>query len=193
MNKIQLHAKDFMGTATTNVKHVAVLGGSMIISQKFIDLKAIADRFNIKVESGSMIEKVITHQGAIKFLLPIIILHFTRNKSISKHELFKWAMLGLMLQGMLQEANQLSGGKSGQIGDDNLDEQMRKAAEEIKQGMHGEYLGDNPTTQYIPSVQGTNPTTEYIPSVQGAYMETGAGVAGGDDDYSFLRGDDDDF
>ena len=182
-----------MGTATTNAKHVGVLGVSMIVSQKFIDFRAIAERFNIKVEKDSAIDKVLTHQGAIKFLLPIIILHMTRNKSISKNDLFKWAMLGLMLQGLLQEANTLTSGKSGAIGDADLDEQMRKAAAEIKAGMQGEqqYIGENPTTQYIPSVQG-NPTTEYIPSVQGEYLENGAGVAGRDDDYSFLHDDDDD-
>ena len=86
MHKITLHAKDFMGTATTNAKHVGVLGVSMIVSQKFIDFRAIAERFNIKVEKDSAIDKVLTHQGAIKFLLPIIILHMTRNKSISKND-----------------------------------------------------------------------------------------------------------
>lgn len=195
MHKITLHAKDFMGSAVLNGKIVGTLAVSTIVAQKFIDLKAIAEKFNITIESGSIIEKVIDHQGAIKVIAVLIVLHLTKNKSIGKNDLFKWAMIGLMFQGTLQEINQLSGDKAGQIGTKELDEEMKKAAEYIDKNMNGnqEYIGANPTEEFIPSVNG-NPTQMFIPSVQGNEMlENGTGVAGGEEesDYSFLSGDED--
>jgi hypothetical protein len=186
-HKLTLHAKDFAGTAMQNGKIVALVSAGAIASQKFLDLKELATKFNMNIEVGSTTEKILDHQGAIKVAITITAMHFMKNK-MDKHAWLKWIMIGLMLQGALQEINQLTGDKAGQIGESNLDEEFKKAAEEIKAGLHGnELIQGNPTTEYVPSVQG-NPTTEYVPSVQGAFEES-AGVSG-NEDYAFMFGED---
>lgn len=184
MHKISLHTKDFISSAHVNAKTVGVVAGSMIMSQKFLDLGELAKKFNVDVDNNKLFSTVITHQGAVKFVLALIALHLTKKKKIGKNEIFQWAMIGIMIQGGLQEINHLSNGGSGQIGDTDLDEQMKEAARKIKEGMSG------------------NPTEEVNTGVAGHYeLEDGTGVAGnpteeintgvaGQDEYSFLHGDD---
>lgn len=187
MHKLTLHAKDIMGSVAVNGKIVAIVAGSAIMSQKFLDLKEIVGKFS-PVETGSTMEKILDHQGAIKVVGGMAALHLLRNKSIGKNDLFKWAMIGLMLQGAIQEVNQLTGDGAGQIGESAIDKEMKEAAEHIKKNMSG-----NPTTEFVPSVQGQetigegNPTMQYTPSVQGSALENGTSV-GHEDDYSFLHG-----
>jgi hypothetical protein len=188
MHKLTLHAKDLMGTLVTNGKIVGLVAGGAIVSQKFLDLKELATKFNVTIETGSTVEKILDHQGAIKVVGSMAALHFARNTKIGKNDMFKWIMVGVMLQGALEEVNQLTGDAAGQIGESPIDKEMREAAEHIKKNLSGDgqtTIG-NPTTQYPTGVSG-NPTTEYPTGVSGA-MEEGTGVSGMDDDYSFLHG-----
>lgn len=186
MHKVVVHAKSIGQTVASNSKTVGVMALSMIAAQKFIDLKSIAEKFKIDVKEGSMVEKVLEHQGALKFVIALIVIHATKNKGISKHEWFKWAMLGLMLQGALQEINAVTKGKSGQIGksDEEIDKEMKQAMENIRAGMQGDgnTIGlQNPTEQFTPSVNGQeNPTEMYTPAVSGlgSFEDQGSSVAG---------------
>ena len=133
VHKLQLHAKDLMGTLAENGKIVGLVAGGAIISQKFLDLKEIIGKFS-PIETGSTMEKVLDHQGAIKVVGSMAALHFTRNTSIGKNNMFKWLMVGVMLQGALEEVNQLTGDAAGQIGDgkSGIDKEMEEAAAHIK-------------------------------------------------------------
>lgn len=196
VHKLQLHAKDLMGTLAENGKIVGLVAGGAIVSQKFLDLKEIVGKFS-PVETGSTMEKVLDHQGAIKVVGSMAVLHFTRNTSIGKNNMFKWLMVGVMLQGALEEVNQLTGDAAGQIGAESaIDKEMKEAAEHIKNNMSGgeqQAIG-NPTQEYPTGVAGNeqNPTQQYPVSVAGGALEDGTGVAGGFDESSFMNigGDD---
>ena len=93
----------------------------------------------------------------------------------------KWAIIGVMLQGGLQELNTLTGGKTGQIGNVDtaeLDEQMRRAVEDIKNGMNGtQNQLQGVTDEYPSSVAGV---TDQYPSSVAGYLDAqwGGTVAG---------------
>lgn len=157
----------------------------MVASQKFLDLRSIATSMGVSVTEGdgSMLDTVLTHQGAIKVVTAGLAVMLLRKTKIGKSELFKLLALGIMIQGSLQEINVLTGGTDYQIGDAELNKAMEEAAAEIKKNLSGNengrytYLGENPTTMYTPSV-GANPTTMYTPQVgsRSNTFEDGTGV-----------------
>ena len=163
--KIQLHAKDFGQTAMHNGKIVGLLAVGTVASQKFLDFGALAERFKLNVSPDNAL---IKHQGAVKLVGGIAALHIWGKKM---PDWAKWLIIAVMLQGGLQELNTLTGGKSGQVGDKDLNEQMKDAASEIEKAMSGV------TDQYTTSVAGV--TDEYTTSVSG-YLQPGWGgtVAG---------------
>jgi hypothetical protein len=197
---LKVHGKDLMSTVATNGKIVGLVAGGAILSQKFLDFKEIAAKFT-SVETGSTLEKVLDHEGAIKVVGGMAALHFTRNTKLGKNDMFKWVMVGVMLQGAIQEINVLTSDAAGQIGaESEIDKEMKAAAEKIKNGLKGgeEHMGEqmhigetNPTTQYPTGVSG-NPTTEYPTGVSGHAMEDGTGVGAMEGDYDFLHGMHDD-
>lgn len=167
IKKIQLHAKNFGATAMHNGKIVGLAAAGMIGSQKFLDFEAIAQRIKPGMDTSGALFK---HQGAIKLGGGIVALHMFGKKL---PDWAKWLIIGVMVQGALQEANTLSGGKTGQIGNTinttELDEQMRKAVEEIQNGMQG----NNPTQNTYSSVAGV--MDDFSTSVAG-YLDTDNGV-----------------
>lgn len=171
--KVQLHAKDFAATAMHNGKIVGLLAIGTVVSQKFLDFEAIAKRIKPDMKTDTMLFK---HQGAIKLVGGIAALHIWGKKM---PDWAKWLVIAVMLQGGLQELNTLTGGKTGQIGDAELDQQMKDAAEEIKNAMlngtEEQVLGV--TEQYASTVSGV--TEEYPSSVAG-YLDVpyGGAVAG---------------
>ncbi len=158
----KLHAKDLMGSFAENGMTVVGITSGMIISQKFLDANAIATQFKTTANPN-----IVKYQGGIKAAAAISGLYLLRKKKLPN--IVKLMMLGVAIQGTVQQVVALSNGKVTQIGDAKLDEEMKKMAEEIRQGMHGT---QNPTQQFIPSVAGSqNPTEQFIPSVAGADMQ----------------------
>lgn len=156
MHKLTMHAKDFMGSAMTNGKIIGLTAAGAIVAQKMLDLEAIGAKAGLAADNP-----IIKHQGAVKVVAVIAANHFLAKKMPDP---VKWLLIGVGIQGALQEIRVIAGGdKVPQIGKDieNLDEQMREAAKEIKNAMHG-----NPTNEYPTSVSG-NPTTEYPTAVSG--------------------------
>jgi hypothetical protein len=156
MHKLTMHAKDFMGSAMTNGKIIALTATGAIVAQKMLDLEAIGAKAGLAADNP-----IIKHQGAVKVVGVIAANHFFAKKM---PDMVKWALIGVGIQGALQEIRVLAGDdKIPQIGNEDkaIDEQMKKAAEEIKAAMKG-----NPTNEYPTSVSG-NPTNEYPTSVSG--------------------------
>ena len=83
----------------------------MVASQKFLDLRSIATSMGVSVTEGdgSMLDTVLTHQGAIKVVTAGLAVMLLRKTKIGKSELFKLLALGIMIQGSLQEINVLTG------------------------------------------------------------------------------------
>lgn len=178
VENLKLQGKGFMQTLTTTGSSTAILAVGMIGSQKFLDFGKIADQLKIDytTDPKGAAAQIVKHQGAIKFLGGFAAIHFFGKKMASW---MKWLVIAVMLQGGLQEINVLSKGKSGQIGDKNLDAEMAAAAEEIRKSMSGMGIV-NPTVEYTPSVGLIqNPTQQYTPSVGTNYLENGTGVGFG--------------
>ena len=159
---LKLHAKDLGGSFAANGMMMGSLAAGMIVSQKFLDANAIATQFKMTPPAA-----VVQYQGGIKAVGSILLLHALRKKKLP--DAAKLAIVGVGIQGLIQQLVAVSSGKITQIGKTPLDLEMDEAAKRIKEGMNGMGI-TNPTEQFIPSVAGMgiqNPTEQFIPSVAG--------------------------
>lgn len=152
LSTLKSSGKDFM----KNVQAPAMMGGLIaagaIGSQKFLDLKtwmkdAPPDAFYIK------------HQGAIKAGAGIVSLAMWKGAP----DWAKWLIMGVIIQGIIQEARQLTSGSDLElpsIGAGDEDSIMREATQAL---MDGKMNGI--TNDYSSQVMGI--TDDYTSAVAG--------------------------
>jgi len=136
--KFQEHAK----IATMTAGEVAVLGGSMILSKKFVDFNTL---FKNKIAADPKFADnwYIVHQGGIKFIGGVAAAAYIRNPWV------RMIAIGIAIEGIITEVRVLTTDKTGaaffdKIGQDNqslIDQDLIEAAKK-------QISGSSVTDQY---------------------------------------------
>jgi hypothetical protein len=140
--QLKLHAKNFGQAAVSNGKMIGFTTIGIIASNELLDLRKYADKLNIQADNF-----IVKHQGGAKALGVIFVLYKWGKKM---GDFLKFILLGVGIQGAIQEARTLSGDKLNQIGSPEMDNMLKEAAEKIK-NMSG---APNPTNEFPTMVAG---------------------------------------
>lgn len=176
------------------VAEIGTVGGSMILTKKFLDFNTVFKR-QIEADPKYAEKFHIKHQGAIKLVGGAL------GASMVKNPWIKLALVGVALEGFITEARTLMTDDKGTayfdaIGaaNEDIDQEMLAAAQltngmgmnpadAYPTGVSGGYMGaesvdlSNPGTTYV-SGMGMNPASAYPTGVSGGYMGYG------EDDYN---------
>lgn len=167
------HGKKFGKVALLTGGEIGVLGGSMILSKKFLDFNQL---FKNKIAADpTFADKwYIKHQGAIKVGIGLIGATFIKNPWV------KLIFIGIALEGFITEVRVLTTDAAGNAFFDKIgktmerpkiDDELLRKAEEAKRSLSG-----NPTTMYPTGVGMVNPTTEFptgVGMLQTGMLQTG--------------------
>lgn len=113
------------------VKDVAIIGGGMILTKKFLDAKVLFAK-QIEKDPAYADKFYIKHQGALKLIGGSLAAGMVKNP------LLKLALVGVAIEGFISEARTLSTNKDGvamfeSIGDSSeVDQEMLEAASTVK-------------------------------------------------------------
>jgi hypothetical protein len=114
------------------VKDVAIIGGGMILTKKFLDAKVLFAK-QIEKDPAYADKIFIKHQGAIKLIGGALAAGMVKNP------LLKLALVGVAIEGFISEARTLTTNKDGvsmfeAIGTSSseVDQEMLEAASTVK-------------------------------------------------------------
>jgi hypothetical protein len=164
MKKFQDQAK----LVGMTVAEVAVLGGGMIVTKKFLDFNVL---FKNQIEKDpKFAEKwFIKHQGAIKLVAGAIGAYYVKNPWV------RMLLIGVALEGFVSEVRVLTTNKDGVSffdkigqGQSDLDAQLLQAAKEAE--ISGGQL--DPASAYPTAVGQQESVTDRFPTAVGSMGES---------------------
>lgn len=114
------------------VKDVAIIGGGMILTKKFLDAKVLFAK-QIEKDPAFANKFYVRHQGAIKLIGGAL------GAGMVKNPLLKLVLIGAAIEGFISEARVMTANKDGvsffeSIGDTStdVDQEMLEAASTVK-------------------------------------------------------------
>lgn len=123
LDTLKSSGKDFMNNAKAPAMMGALIVGGAIGSQKFLNVETW-------MKNADPNAFYVKHQGGIKALVGIATLAAWKNCP----DWAKWLIMGVIVQGLIQETRTLAGDNANIPAIGNADEIARKAAEELFKG-----------------------------------------------------------
>lgn len=173
MAKFKDHAK----VAGYTVAEVAVVGGSMLLTKKFLDFETLFKN-QIAADPKYKDKFWMKHEGGIKLVAGALAASYVKNPWL------KMVLIGVAVGGFIQEVRVLTTKADGssffdQIGqpkmgaDNSLDQMMKEAADRAQQEL--EMSGVNSTKMYPTAVGKQMNSTRMYPTAVGLKRIPGLG------------------